>query len=223
MKGVALLSDKGGVGKSTLCHLLALGAAWRGVPAYLFHTDLREPMKVSGRPYSYVDARDPARLTTVLESLMNNDGFCIIDGAGNRPDFDEWVGDAVDLVLIPVTADEEAVTLGKRTMARLEAAGVKHARYILNMVSPNANERKFDFEEFFCRLEHPKIAGQIRRLSPVKRLRISEDSGKFQTLPSLVNNLARSLYTIVDDTLDALEEPVLPRSSHELEIPRFTR
>lgn len=54
MKGVAVLSDKGGCGKSTICHLLTLGAAWRGTPAYMFHTDQREPMKVDGRPYAYI-------------------------------------------------------------------------------------------------------------------------------------------------------------------------
>lgn len=202
MKGIAVLSDKGGVGKTTLCHLLALGAAgWRGVPSYLFHTDNREPMKVDGRPYAYIDGRDMERLSTVMGSLVNNDGFCIIDGAGNRPEFDQWIAESVDLVLIPVTADEEAVKLAKQTMARLEGQGIEHARYILNMVSPNEKERAYDFKQFFGGLEREKILGQIKRVSTVKRLRVSDDKGPFPTPPSNVNNLSRSLHKLIDKKL----------------------
>lgn len=208
MKGIAVLSDKGGVGKTTLCHLLALGAAgWRGVPSYLFHTDNREPMQVEGRPYAYIDARDMERLSTVMGSLMNNDGFCIIDGAGNRPEFDRWIAQAVDIVLVPVTADEEAVKLAKQTMERLEGEGVPHAYYILNMVSPNEKERAYDFREFFSSLERSKIIGQIKRVSTVKRLRISDSDGPFPTPPSNVNNLSRTLHKLIDTQLKADAEP----------------
>lgn len=201
MKGIAILSDKGGVGKSTLCHLLALGAAWRSIPAYLFHTDNREPMVVDGRPYAYIDARDLERLSTVMGALVNNDGLCVIDGGGNRPEFDKWIGEAVDLVLVPVTADEEAVKLGKQTMTRLEGQGVTHARYILNMVSANEKERQYDFQEFFASLEQDKIAGSIKKVGPVKRLRISDDKSPFPTPPSNVNSLSRTLHQIVDDAI----------------------
>lgn len=203
MKGIAVLSDKGGVGKSTLCHLLAIGAAWRNVPAYLFHTDNREPMTVDGRPYAYIDARELERLSTVMGSLINNDGYCIIDGGGNRPEFDKWIAEAVDLVLIPVTADEEAVNLARGTMHRLEGQGIDHARYVLNMVSPNEKEREYDFQRFFAALEAEKIVGQIKRVSGVKRLRMSDESAPFPTPPTNVNNLSRHLHRLVDEVLDS--------------------
>ena len=203
MKGIAVLSDKGGVGKSTLCHLLAVGAAWRHVPAYLFHTDNREPMIVDGRPYAYIDARELERLSTVMGSLINNDGYCIIDGGGNRPEFDKWIAEAVDLVLIPVTADEEAVNLARGAMQRLEGQGIDHARYVLNMVSPNEKEREYDFQRFFAVLESEKIAGQVKRVSGVKRLRMSDESTPFPTPPTNVNNLSRHLQRMVDDVLDS--------------------
>lgn len=203
MKGIAVLSDKGGVGKSTLCHLLAVGAAWKNVPSYLFHTDNREPMIVDGRPYAYIDARELERLSTVMGSLMNNDGYCIIDGGGNRPEFDKWIAEAVDLVLIPVTADEEAVNLARGTMNRLEGQGIVHARYVLNMVSPNEKEREYDFQRFFAVLEPEKIIGQVKRVSGVKRLRMSDESAPFPTPPTNVNNLSRHLHRLVDDVLDS--------------------
>lgn len=202
MKGIAVLSDKGGVGKSTLCHLLALGAAgWRGVPAYFCHTDNREPMKVEGRPYAYIDARDHQTLATIMESLINSDGFTIIDGGGNRPEFDQWIAEAVDLVLIPVTADQEAVELAKATMQRLEKLGVTHARYILNMVSPNEKQRNFDFSHFFNGLEKEKIIGQVKTVAAVKRLRMSDENEAFPTPPANVNNLSRHLHRVVSDAL----------------------
>jgi Mrp family chromosome partitioning ATPase len=53
MKGVAITGTKGGTGKTALCHALALGAAWHHLPAYLLHTDNREPIQIKGRPYAY--------------------------------------------------------------------------------------------------------------------------------------------------------------------------
>lgn len=206
MKGIAVITSKGGVGKSTICHLLAVGAAWRNVPAYVFHTDDREPMKVDGRPYAYIDGRELERLSSVMGSLMNNDGFCIIDGGGNRPEFDKWIADAVDLVLIPVTADEEAVDLAIETMETMEKAGVKHARYLLNMTSTNRYSRLYDFENFFSKLDSQKIAGDLKRVDAVKRLRISDEKTPFPTPPSNVNNLSRALHRIVSDAIEAMAE-----------------
>lgn len=206
MKGIAVITSKGGVGKSTICHLLAVGAAWRNVPAYVFHTDDREPMKVDGRPYAYIDGRELERLSSVMGSLMNNDGFCIIDGGGNRPEFDKWIADAVDLVLIPVTADEEAVDLAIETMETMEKVGVKHARYLLNMTSTNRYSRLYDFENFFSKLDSRKIAGELKRVDAVKRLRISDEKAPFPTPPSNVNNLSRALHRIVDDAIEAMAE-----------------
>jgi hypothetical protein len=47
-----------------------------------------------------------------MGAVVNEDGLCIIDSDGNRPDFDRWIADSVDLVLIPVTPDPEGVVLG---------------------------------------------------------------------------------------------------------------
>ena len=86
MRGIALTQRKGGSGKTALSHALALGASWHNVPAYLMHTDNREPLKVNGRPYMYYDARKPETLQTLVNAAINTDGLCIIDSAGNRPE-----------------------------------------------------------------------------------------------------------------------------------------
>ncbi len=205
MKGVLIVSKKGGVGKTTLCHLLALGAAWRGKPAHMMHTDNREPLRVKGRPYMYYDARDPETLATLMGSAVNSDGFCIIDSGGNRAEFDKWLSDSVDLVVIPVTPDPEAVLEAKDHMQTLEREGAKNVRFLLNMVSSNKNERIRDHAEYFNELPRDKIIGQLSKVAAVKRLRENDMDG-FQTPPSNVNNLSRRLYSTIQGVLSEIEE-----------------
>ena len=173
------------------------------------HTDEREPMAVDGRPYAYIDAREPETLTRVMGSMVNANGLCVIDGGGNRPDFDTWIAQYVDLVIIPVTADTEAVDLAIETMKKLEGAGVTSARYILNMVSPNEKARLRDFKQYYSRLDNDKIIGQVKEAKAVKRLREPDGHEPFTTLPSHINNLARSMYGIVADALETRPEPRL--------------
>ncbi len=196
MKGIAIVGKKGGVGKTSIAHLLALGAAWKNTPAYLMHTDDRDPIAVNGRPYMYYDARNPETLSTLMKAAINNDGFCIIDSGGNRPDFDKWISDSVDIVLMPVIPDPEAVALAIKHMEELEQYGAKNIRFILNTVSGNKNERLRDYREYFSKLPEEKIIGKINRVAAVKRLRES-DLKPFETPPSNVNNLSRNLYFTV--------------------------
>ncbi len=84
MRGVLIVSTKGGVGKTSISHLLALGAAWKNVPAHLMHTDKRTPIQVNGRPYLCYDARNPETLAHLMGSAVSKNGLCIIDSGGNR-------------------------------------------------------------------------------------------------------------------------------------------
>lgn len=196
MKGVAIASSKGGTGKTSLSHLLALGSAWNNIPSYLMHTDNREPIQVNGRPYLYYDARTPETLSTLVEAAINQDGICIIDGGGNRPEFDNWVAGAVDLVIIPITADQEATSLAVRDRERLIAAGAKNVRFVLNNVSTNAKARKFDQSVFYDQLDPALILGEVKSVAAIKRLSIP-DTETFTTPPSNLNNLSRGFYRII--------------------------
>lgn len=210
MRGVLIVSTKGGVGKTSLCHLLALGAAWKNVPAYVMHTDNRDPLQVDGRPYMYYDCREPETLTRLMGAAVNNDGLCIIDSGGNREEFDKWLVDSVDLVLIPITADQEAVDLGLKHMELLQEAGATNVRFLLNAVSGNEKARTRDFAKYYSRLSEKQIIGQVRHVTAVKQLREPDDT-PFKTPPSHVNNLARNFYFTVKGALETLEpiaEPV---------------
>ena len=201
MKGIAIVGKKGGIGKTSLCHLVALGAAWKNTPAYLMHTDNRPPIQVDGRPYMLYDARDPNTLSTLIGAAINQDGFCIIDSGGNREDFDEWISKSVDLVLIPVTPDPEAVDMAIEHMKVLEEHGATNIRFILNMVSNNKLERLRDEKEYFSKLPISKIIGQVTKVSAVKRLR-EADINPFSTPPTNVNNLARSVFSIIKKNIE---------------------
>lgn len=201
MKGVLITSPKGGVGKTSLCHLLALGAAWQRVPAYVMHTDNRPPMKVNGRSYGYYDARDPKKLATLMENALNNDGFCIIDSGGNRADFDKWLVKSVDLTIIPVSPDPEAAPMALEHLKMLESYGATNVRFILNMVSSHKNERLRDYKEYFSQLPTDKIMGVLGKVSAIKRLR-ENDTQPFPTPPTNVNSLSRNLYFAVKETFE---------------------
>jgi len=200
MKGVAIASSKGGTGKTSLSHLLALGAAWNNVPSYLMHTDNREPIRVQGRPYLYYDARTPETLATLVESAVNQDGLCIIDGGGNRPEFDNWIASAVDLVLIPVSPDQESATLAISDRERMLKSGATDCRYILNNVSTNAKARAFDQTAFYDQLDQDLILGEVKAVAAVKRLGIP-DQEPFSTPPSNLNKLSRVFYDLVSKNL----------------------
>lgn len=201
MKGVAIVGKKGGVGKTALSHALALGAAWLGVPAYLMHTDDREPMIVRGRPYMYYDARKPEALETLISAALNQDGLCVIDSGGNRPEFDTWIADSVDLVLLPVTPDPEAVKEGLEHLKRLEDKGAANVRLIVNMYPSGKNEQLY-VEKYFNKLPIEKIIGRIGNVRAIRTLS-EDDDAKFATPSSKVNNLTRSLYRQVRDALES--------------------
>lgn len=216
MKGVAIACTKGGVGKTTLSHLLALGAAWRGVPAYLMHTDERDPISVMGRPYLYYDARSPETLATLMGAAINEDGLCVIDSGGNRADFDMWIADSVDLVLIPVTPDPEAITMATEHMERLRGAGATNVRFIMNMVSSNRFEKISDVKDYFSKLDTSLVIGEVGRVAAVKKLRLA-DTTTFQTPSTPVNNLARQFYRLVSNELVKADTRNLERNV-DLEI-----
>lgn len=199
MKGVAIVGKKGGTGKTTTAHLLALGSAWNDVPAYLMHTDDREPITVNGRPYGYYDARDLNTLGTLLKAVLNNDGLCIIDSGGNRPDFDKMVASSMDLVVIPVTADKEDVATALDHAAALEEAGAQNVRFLVTRF-PSNKFRRAKVESRLEALPQKKIIGFLPNVDAVDGLRES-DEPKFETPPSKVNSLARTTYHLVNEAL----------------------
>ena len=106
----------------------------------------------------------------------------------------------VDLVLVPVTPDREAVREGLAHLERLEKAGAKNVRFIINMYPSNPNERRY-VARYFDALPGEKIMGRIDSVRAIRTLS-EDDHPKFVTPSSKVNNLARTLYRQVRDTFE---------------------
>ena len=204
MKGVAFAGKKGGTGKTALAHALALGAAWQGAPAYFMHTDDREPLRVNGRPYAYYDARDPKTLETLSNTALNNDGLFIIDSGGNRPEFDQWITKAMDLVIIPFMPDPEVVKTNLDHMKRLEEEGARNVRALINAYPSNRNERDY-VAQFLADIPTDKIIGYVAKTEAIRTLRMDDDPN-FKTPVTRVNNLSRGLYFTVMEALNAVAE-----------------
>ncbi len=119
---IATLGARGGSGKSTLAHLLAIGAAANGRPVFLFETDKSRPSMAAldtspSRPYAVVDGlnRENPDDLEYFANLFNRyvteyqdveGATFIIDGAAAREDFDGWVANSANVVLVSANATE---------------------------------------------------------------------------------------------------------------------
>jgi hypothetical protein len=100
--------QKGGTTKSVTAHLLCLGAVLCKQPAAYVLTDPRRELKSDGRPYGVLDGRDPQKLAQIMaanQSTLN--GWLVIDGGGNRPEFDKTMAAEVELCFVPFRDSDE--------------------------------------------------------------------------------------------------------------------
>ena len=204
MKGVATIGKKGGNGKTTLAHLLALGACWKAVPAHFMHTDDREPIQVEGRPYMYYDAREPENLTTFINMAVNSDGLFVLDGGGNRPEFDIWAAEHMDLVLLPVTPDPEDVDVSIAHMEQLQKNGADNVWFVLNKIPANLHDKRY-IRRYLDNLPTNRILTALPEMKAVRVLR-EHDVEPFETPPSKVNNMARVFFSKVNHRLKLIDQ-----------------
>jgi hypothetical protein len=123
MRTVAILGGKGGTTKTATSHLICLGAHLQNAPAAYALTDPLRKVRGEGRPYAVLDGRMPEQLALILDSSRNNlNGWLIIDGGGNRPDFDIEVAKHVDLTIIPFRASEEDIDTVAQTLRDIPQA-----------------------------------------------------------------------------------------------------
>jgi len=206
VKTIAILGSKGGTGKSSLAHCLTYGAHLMGHPAVMVHTDQRPPVK-SQRPYEYLDASANYSLVTqLIRDRADEDGFMIIDGAGNRPHVDLWVTRTVDLVLIPVTSNSEDVRCAMHDLSRF--ANPK-ARLVINRWPSNRLVRMV-VQRYVQQLPDSRIIGHLPEVSAVRRFM---DDGEWNKPSTRVNNLCRQLYRMIVASLQDMPEQTAAASS----------
>lgn len=196
MKVVAIFGRKGGTGKSTIAHLLALGAALHDQPALVIHTDAREPERHHRRPYHYLDGRDPRRLYAVLERVKAaaGGGIAVLDGGGNRPGVAEVLAKTADIVLVPCGIGGQDVTMAVADLAALPGAWVILNRFPLLPMHP----RRPKAEAYIAPLPQDRILCRLGESAAVDRLTESDtEMHPWVTPPTRVLSATRKLYSIV--------------------------
>lgn len=138
---VAFINEKGGAGKTTLAHSLAAGAAHFNADGVYVLTDNRQLLSAENRWYDIVHGDSSATIADFVAKARSAEhtGLLVIDGAGGNPDADAWYAQICDLVLIPMTADEEAMNC-----AILYAQKFPNAFVLPNRWSTNANAARVD-------------------------------------------------------------------------------
>ena len=145
MKSVAVLGTKGGTTKTASAHLMCLGAYLHGIPAAYALTDPRRKVRGEGRPYAVLDGRLPEQLALILDSSRNNlNGWLVIDGGGNRPDFDVEVSKHVDLTIIPFRASEEDVDSTAQSLTEIPKALAWPSAWPTNNLAVNSAQYLLD-------------------------------------------------------------------------------
>ncbi|MGO9238719.1 MAG: hypothetical protein ACLP4V_33195 [Methylocella sp.] len=145
MRTVAILGRKGGSTKTSSSHLLCLGAYLRGIPAAYALTDPTRKVRGEGRPYAVLDGRLPEQLALILDSSRNNlNGWLVIDGGGNRPEFDVEVAKHVDLTIIPFRASEEDIDAAAQSLASIPGSLAWPSAWPTNAFAVNSAQYLLD-------------------------------------------------------------------------------
>ena len=113
---IVVYSEKGGVGKTSLSHSIAFGAGVVEGPEFgvIFgHTDRREPVMDTSRPYEMIDMRDPQDGYEILQKAVSSEdeGLFLIDTGANLKDYSKILLEAADLILVPVVDDFDSVRM----------------------------------------------------------------------------------------------------------------
>jgi len=129
---VSFVSQKGGVGKSTLARLLAVGAAYRGHKALLADFDLEQLTCVewnAARQRGGIEPEIDARSFKSLKKLHKNDDgveFIIADTRGLADDMTKELAEESDVLFLPTgtSIDDLRPTLAlARRLAKRGAEG----------------------------------------------------------------------------------------------------
>lgn len=204
MHTIAILGSKGGTGKTTLAHTLSYGAVLNGHPTVFVHTDHRPPLKQS-RPYKYVDcSKNFSQIAKLIKAHQGQEGYLIIDGAGNRPHLDLWLTQSMDLVLIPVTNSAEDVRCAWQDLIRFNDERV---RIVINRWPANRMVRLV-MQNYIAELPERRVAGKIPEVGGV---RVFLEDRNWRTPPTKVNNQARRVFRMTEQLLQvsSREEPPL--------------
>jgi len=197
MRTVAILGTKGGTTKTATSHLICLGACLHGVPAAYVLTDPARKVRGEGRPYAVMDGRLPEQLALILDSSSSNlNAWLVLDGGGNRPEFDNEVAKHADLTIIPFRASEEDVDTVAQSLAAIPNALAWPSAWPTNSFAQNAAQYLVDG----LSKAHPQrvISPAIPFVNSISDLLASN----LASPSTAVRQTARKVFSIVSDYYD---------------------
>ncbi len=201
MKLIAVLGTKGGAGKTSLAHLLCLGASLRNHPIAYVLTDPSRQLRAEGRPYPTLDARRPETLAGLVEAAKTGDGWMIIDGGGNRPAFDQELHQLADVTLLPMRASAEDLDTVAADLRTLQKALIWPYAWPTNplakkAVSPFLDAMNTTFPGRVIANPVPFVQSCHELLLPV-----------LDSPSTTVRNVARAVYYELDERLTSDRSP----------------
>jgi chromosome partitioning protein len=151
MKIIALLTEKGGTGKSTLAVHLAVCGSRQGKAVAVIDLDPQASAaswceRRAGRDIAVVAATAQELPRLLAEARKQEADLVLIDTAGRSDVTTAHVIDAADLVLIPCRPSIYDLEASQRTADQIKKAGGKRAAFILNAV-PSRGCRAYEARE----------------------------------------------------------------------------
>lgn len=164
MKTIAIISQKGGAGKTTIAIHLAVAAERKGMATALFDLDPQASASSwsdkRGLPSPAVVSAQPARLSGLISQAKEQDAdLAIIDSAPNADAASLAAAKEADLILIPcrpAAFDMDAIG----TTLNLAAVAGKPAYVLLNAVPPHGRvgeEARSSIEEGGVQVAEPVL------------------------------------------------------------------
>lgn len=202
-RSISVLGTKGGVGKTTISHLLAQGLARFGIRTIMMTTDHTAGRKVlsdAKRRYNTFNAQTTLQMQYGFNAFANievgsGNAVMLIDGGGNRIETDNVIAKYSDIILLPFRDSEEDIRVVTEDMKRLpEAYALPSAWPTNNFASASADKVLLKMEAEFPR----------RILSPVPVCRATQQLLRedFVGVDSSVTTIAKNLVFDVLSKLD---------------------
>jgi chromosome partitioning protein len=142
MRSIALVSQKGGVGKTTLAINLAAAAQRDGLQAVIADTDPQQSTyewyrgRKEQHPLPYVEQVFPESIGDVIDkSERNGADLLVVDTSPNSTEDSLAIADRVDLLIVPCAPSFIDLRALKRTEKIIRLSG-KPAFAVLNLCPP---------------------------------------------------------------------------------------
>lgn len=174
---------KGGVGKTTLCALLASYLAEKGCPVIAIDADLQASLYRHRQrekdvapevhaPWSVerLDTADSEHLKRVMGKLKEVPGIVLIDCPGNLNDRNlEYIYQSADTAIIPISFDADTVDATGIFVKALKTVSSADLVFIPNRI--NTSERKS--EELRQRAQTTEFLGLVGTVVPTVKQSVS--------------------------------------------------